>query len=554
MFDKDKEKEEMLNTFPTEEEKNRAPEDARTNGADGQETVAENGTELNPEQGTAAEGNTESGADTAGLNPEEPGAADDTPADEVPKKKPRRQFSQKSKYRTTAAVFTALVVIIVVVINLLFYAVGQKVDTKIDLTQDRILDFSDQTLDVLNSLTEDVYVYSLIPDMNDEVLDSLDSILDRYQKLSSHIKYEKIDATKNPQFVQQYQRSGEQISQYSVIFECGEKFRVVDINDAIQMSSQTRMVQSLSAEQKFTSAISYVANESDVKVAITEGHGENGQEVFETMLVDENYDVEVLNLTTADIAEDVDMLLISSPQTDFTADEINKIDAFFDRGGKAQVFMDVSDASLPRLESYLQEWGVTFMPGFAADTNPNNYAQALNLLLPEIQSSEITEAILNNNLMMIVPQARGIELSEVVGVEREELLKTSQDSFVRVDPNAQDTSMIESDIKGPITLAARLTRSAENGTAQLFVMGNTVFANQSFTDQSAYANKDFYLNLSASMTEKQSSLSIRAKDISPSILSITFIQALVLSGIVLIVLPLIVLILGLTVWLRRRHL
>ncbi len=475
------------------------------------------------------------------------------PAEEKPAKK---RLSKKAQYRTIASVFTVLTVVIVVIVNLLVNALGQKVEMRLDLTQDKILAFSDQTKEVLAGLNEDVMVYSLIPENNDEILASLDSILDRYQKLSSHIKYEKVNTAQNPQFVQKYQKGQEQINQYSVIFECGDKFKVVDINSAIQMNSQTRQVQSLSAEQKFTSAIQYVSSDADVKAAFTQGHGEIGETVFKSILTDENYDVTTLNTATEDIAEDVSLLIIASPKTDFTAEEINKIDRFFDRGGKVQVFMDVNINALPRLEEYLKEWGIAFQPGFVVDTNRNNYMQSPLLLLPDILESDITSAIRKNNLMMIVPQARGIELSPVVGIESQTLLQSSKQSFIRVKTEEQSVSMTDGDIAGPAALAALQSKYVADGkaTAQLFVMGNTAFADATFMAESAYANKDFYLNVTSAMSEKKDSLSIRAKDVSPAVLAISAVQALVLGAIVLILIPSLVLIIGLAVWIRRRHL
>lgn len=468
----------------------------------------------------------------------------------------KKRLSKKAQYRAVASVFTVLVVVIVFIVNLLVQALGQKVEMRLDLTRDKILAFSDQTKEVLAGLNEDVMVYSLIPENNDEILSSLDSILDRYQKLSAHIKYEKVNTAQNPQFVQKYQKGQAQINEYSVIFECGSKFKVVDINTAIQMNSQTRQVQSLSAEQKFTSAIQYVSGDSDVKVAFTKGHGEIGETVFSSVLTDEIYDVTSLETLTNEIADDIDMLIIASPTSDFTAEEIDKIDRFFDRGGKVQIFMDISIASLPKLEEYLTEWGVAFQPGFVVDTNRNNYMQSRLQLLPEILESDMTSAIRQNNLKILVKEARGIELSPVVGTESQPLLQSSKQSFIRVNMEEQSAFMIDGDIPGPVTLAALQSRYVADGnmTAQLFVMGATTFMNYDIIAYSAFANKDFYLNVTSAMSDKKENLSIRAKDVSPPMLAISAVQALVLGGIVLILIPLLVLIIGFAVWIRRRHL
>lgn len=483
--------------------------------------------------------------------PEDNGQA---PMPQQPEPKKKLKDMTKFKYRTTATVFTVLVVAVVIVINILFGALGTKINTKIDLTHDRILDLSDQTIQTVKNLQQDVYVYSLIPENNDSVLMAVDTMLGRYQNLSGHIKYEKIDTATNPTFVQKYQGVGDQISQFSIIFESGDRFKIVDINDAVTVNQQTRTIQSLSAEQKFTSAIQYVVSTEDISVAVSEGHGELGMDVFSPVFEGENYALEAINLASADIGEEVDMLIIASPQMDYTAEEIDKIDAFFDRGGKVQLFMDVSTASLPKLESYLGEWGVTFQPGFVVENNPGNYMQSQLFLLPELQSTDYTQTLVSNNLMLYVPQARGIQISDVVGIDVQPLLTTSDDSFVRTDPNVQTVDMVDTDIRGPVTLSAMLEKVTDDGeTAQLFVAGNTLFLNSTILSESAFANKDFYFNVSAHMNDVDD-VYIRPKNVAPAMLAITLQQALIFGGITLILIPLAFLIAGIVIWLRRRHL
>ena len=466
----------------------------------------------------------------------------------------KKKQSKNAKYRATASVLTVLVIAALIVVNVLVGALGSKINTKIDMTHDRVLDFSEQTIETVKNLQQDINVYSLIPENNDSVLTAVDTMLGRYQNLSGHIKYQKIDSTTNPAFVQKYQGLGEQISQYSIIFESGEKFKVVDINDAVTVNSQTRTVQSLSAEQKFTSAIQFVVSEKNTTAAVVEGHGEVPASSFTTVLADENYAVESINLASADIGDTIDMLILASPQTDYTAEEIDKLDAFFDRGGQVQLFMDVSDASLPRLEAYLAEWGVSFQPGFVVDTNSGSYMQSPLYLLPNIQKTDYTQTLVSNKLMMLVPQARGIAVSNVTGIDSQTLLTTSNQSFVRTDPNIQTVEMADSDIKGPVTLAAMLAKYTDSGAvARLFVAGNTYFLNEGYLTQSAFANKDFYLNVSSYMTDKPNDVYIRPKDVSPAMLAISLQKALLFGGLAVII-AIGVLIAGIVVWIRRRRL
>lgn len=483
-------------------------------------------------------------------------APDEAPQNDeaAPKDRPKKN-RKKMQQRTTAAVFAILMIAVVVLVNVMVHFLGQKVTTKVDLTSQKVLALSEETINLVKNLDQDVNIYSLIPqNQNDEILSILDNMLDRYQKLSPHIKYEKIDTTQNPQFAQKYQKTGETLNAYSIIFEVGSRFKVVDVNDTVSMNSQTSQAQYLSAEQKFSSALMYVTSNEDTKIAILQGHGEAPSSAFKSIIESENYLTQTLDLTTEEIPEDIKLIILAAPQTDFLAEEIEKLDRFFDRGGRAQILMDISTQSLPRLEGYLAEWGVTFQPGFVVENNKSNYLQSQLILLPNIKSTDMTQTIVENKLKVILPQARGIELSKVIGVETQELLTTTKDSFIRVDASNQSTAKADGDIQGPVTVAALLTKQMSEATAQIQVVGGTGFLNQSFLSESGFANKDFYLNSLSYMTEQTNSIYIRPKDVSPQILAISGKQALTYGGIVLVGIPLLILLAGLFIWLRRRHL
>ncbi len=475
-------------------------------------------------------------------------------AEAVEEVKVRKPMSNHAKFRTVSGVMTALVIVAVIIVNLLVGAIGNKVNTKIDLTAGKILDLADETIDTVKGLEKEVNVYSLIPEgSEDEVLKAIDEILVRYQQLSNKITYRKIDTVSNPEFLQKYSANGAQINVYSVIFESSDKFKVVDVNDIVSVNQQTGQIQSLSAEQKFTSALMYVANDALVKVGIVQGHNEITFSEYDSVVLEpENYDAVEVNLITGSIPEDVNTLIIPAPQRDFTPDEINALDSFFDRGGKVQLIMDFVAEPLPTLEAYLAEWGVTMYNGFVVEQDSNKFVNQPTLVVPEILSTDMTDAILERNLSMVYPQARAMKVDTVSGVEKTDLVVSSETSFVRTNFEATELEMVEGDIAGPAVIATMLSRYHENGTGKLMIMGGTgIFQAFSLT---AYANKDFYYNTMADMTDSKESIYIRPKDVSPNVLAITAQQALILAGITVIVLPLLILIAGFVVWFKRRHL
>ena len=72
----------------------------------------------------------------------------------------------------------------------------------------------------------------------------------------------------------------------------------------------------------------YVTSDDVPVVYNITGHGEKEYGMVTSMIRQAHYEVEDLQLLTSDIPEDADMLLIFSPQNDFSAEEIEKLDVY----------------------------------------------------------------------------------------------------------------------------------------------------------------------------------------------------------------------------------
>jgi len=70
----------------------------------------------------------------------------------------------------------------------------------------------------------------------------------------------------------------------------------------------------------------------------------------------------------------------------------------------------------------------------------------------------------------------------------------------------------------------------------------------------APGNRDFFLNTLGWLKDRKDTITIRPKSVAAYPLRISGLQSLLLSGIVVVIIPLIVLGWGFAVWMRRRHL
>jgi ABC-type uncharacterized transport system involved in gliding motility auxiliary subunit len=88
---------------------------------------------------------------------------------------------------------------------------------------------------------------------------------------------------------------------------------------------------------------------------------------------------------------------------------------------------------------------------------------------------------------------------------------------------------------------------------RLIVVGSASFLAQSFWTQ-VPGNADFFLNSLGWLKGKTEEITVRPKSVLTMRLGLNNLQALLFSGIVVILMPLLVLGAGFTVWIRRRHL
>ena len=462
---------------------------------------------------------------------------------------------KKGQFALLKAV-TAFLIVILIVLNVLFGFLGDKVNLKIDITSNGVLKFSDETISTLKNLDSEVNMYSLVPeDDTSYEIETIREIIEKYAKLSGKIKYTVIDANKNPAFLNKYIALGETLGQYTVIFETENKYKTVDLNEAFIYNSQTQSVTGIKAEQLFTSALMYVTNENDTKIGVVSGHGEAGDaSYFSELLKGEGYMAVDVNLLSGDVPEDVNMLVITTPQTDYTTEEITKLDEFLDAGNSVQVFFDITGNNLDNLTAYLSEWGVEFTKGFIIENDAGNYYQSPIFVLPEVLQSKATELIAQNNLRVLAPSMMPINPCKNTSVTETPLLKTSKTSICKMNLQTQTIEKEDGDIEGEQIIAALYEREANDSKrAKLFVSGGSAIIAYDIMN-SAFANKDFYFNIISNMSGNENSIYIRAKDITSSNIVMPALTGIIYAGVTVIIIPLALIIAGIVIWIKRRHL
>ena len=455
-------------------------------------------------------------------------------------------------YGSGSAMLIAGFIIAMVVLNLIAGMLVDKFSLKIDLTKEKIYEVSDTTKTLLKALDKDINIIMFaeggIP------TPTIKEILDRFARENPKIKLQVIDPVKNPMYSQKYTSVSKKIENSSVVFESGKNFKIVSPGDLTADNYFTKNKDLLVAESKFTSAIMAVTRAKSAVVGFTEGHGETTQTAAEDILKTENMSVESFNITTANFKDEYDLVIISSPQVDFTTDEIALLDAFLKKGKNVQIFLDVVTPELPKLQGYLRDWGISTDKDFVIEgdktkvINENPY-----VIVPTLKEHPINTALITNKLTMALGDCRSITMlwDEKNGIKVSALLETSNKAYSKTDLNSTVTEKEPNDKAGPLTLSAVATLFGEDGKqSNIMVTGTSSLVDQ----QLLQFNKDFFVNSVTWLTDKSEPLNIRPKSLAASSLVMSELAKELWLLFVVVVMPLIVLLFGFGVWLRRRHL
>ena len=433
-------------------------------------------------------------------------------------KHPKLQRRIAARGGSYALAVTAVVLAILIAVNILASVLPTAL-TKLDISSTKLYSITSSTKVVVNNLEKDVTIYWVVQsDQEDSVIENL---LGKYESLSSHITVTKKNPDVYPTFTAQY--TDEDVPNNSLIVECGEKSRYISYNDIYLTDvdyTTYSYVYSFDGEGAITSAIDYVISDELPKVYTLEGHGEAELPAeFQTQIEKENMELESFSLLNMDeIPEDADALLIYAPESDISDEEAGLLEDYLENGGKLLVIAGpTEDGTLTNLYSVLETYGVEAADGLVVDTDREHYAfQQPYILLPDIQSNDITDPLIEAKYYAIFPLAQGLTIT---GSSATALLTTSDEAFSKAAGFQLDTYEKEDgDTDGPFSVAV----SVDTGNdGQLIWFASSYFLDEMYNAYSSGANLDLAMNALSSLIGEREAVSIRSKSLSYNYLTIS---------------------------------
>lgn len=280
--------------------------------------------------------------------------------------------SKKLKTGSLAVAFTAFFIAAIVVLNAIVSVLTNKFALYVDMTDEAVFTLSDEAKSYLADMTDEVNIYfAAEPDelMSDSDMRYVYTTAKELETEFSNISISCRDVVKHPDFFKTfYDSTGTQITQKTVVFECGGESIVTGYKTFFTYNEDGDRW-AYSGDYRFVSCIMRVTQNETPIAYFTTVHSEDASSGIEQMLVDSGFEVRQIDLRSENIDDDARLVIINNPKNDFlgidaesdSANEIKKLDDFLDGLGGLIVFEDPEySARLTNLNEFLEEWGISF--------------------------------------------------------------------------------------------------------------------------------------------------------------------------------------------------
>lgn len=480
----------------------------------------------------------------------------------IKKLKPKKHLLSKDAVKASFSTLTSrhgaysvaaiiLVLVIAIIINLMAGQLPSSV-RNLDISTNRIYEISKTSKTFLKNLNHDIKITVIAEE--DSIDDRLKTFLEKYKSLSKHIEMTTIDPVLHPSVLTQYDTQAQ-----TIVVECEDtglseaiSFSDILVQDTsyYYTSSSDSSLLSFDGEGQLTGAINQVTGRENKKIYTTSGHGEAELSSAITNLMNKSgMTTEALNLLMDDsIPEDCDLLLLNGPSSDLTEGESSKLDQYIKKGGKVMVLMAEQGPETGNLINLLADYKIIMEEGYIADMQ-RCYQGNYYYIFPNVTGSGDMISGLSTG-MVLMANSRGFELgedSEEISVSS--FLQTSEDGYaVSEDRETQGTFQIGA--------VAAYTAQAENDDDQVVTGSLTVFGSNSIIDETitqAFAsleNKTLFMNAITSAIGDVDNLSIDAKSMQVQYNTVQY--GGYISVVLIFIIPIIVLIIGFVLWMKRR--
>lgn len=505
-----------------------------------------------------------------------------------------RKFNIRNfKRGTFAVIFTLVFIGVLVLVNIIVGILSERFDTSADLTTGGMYTIDEQTENFVKDLDHDITITVLNSESNFEALGTVykqvNEILKKMELATERITIDYLLLDQNPTFASKFTSLGETVDSNYIIVECPDmdRYRIITADQYVTIDQEAYYEAYYSAyysgtsfnasdyiysniEQEAVSAMMYVANDELVRIAFTEGYGELDSTALRDLLKKNGYEVETINLTQVEqINTDIDFVVMFAPTMDVDVDNLTKLDNFLDNGGQFDknviYFASTSQPETPNIEGFLNDWGLSVGYEAIGQSDTSKIIALTGTLNPYIHLQNICDTnyaggTYGNNLyfygMNMRPVKQIWENGTKGNIEQEIILQSYDNAFLSplIQQGDEEFSLdtAESGVFNNAIVAYRVHSTNQN-VSRLVAFGSEYFAYDMFLEYSNANNSTFLVNMFNYICGREEGITITPKSFSTSGFDMTAGTANTLGVVLCIVIPVIVIVLGIVIWVRRRH-
>jgi len=449
--------------------------------------------------------------------------------------------SRQSRFGSLSVVITALVIGILVMGNV----VASRDTHALDLTRSHLNTLAPKSIAVARKADSDLQV-TLFFGRGDSGLSDLQALLARYQAASAHVKVSVVDPNVNPE---QARALNVQAAQTIAIQYQG---RTTLLNPG-QQSEQDITAAILKLESNVTPEVCWTIGdgERDLKdTAAIQGYSEAAQQV-----VKDNFTTKDLLLSQAEtVPADCSLVVVMGPSKSLSEAGTRALTAYLAGGGKLLMALDpwLDATTTSRYNELLKPFGLSFSGGLVVDPDAAHSASndPTTPAVTQYGNSPIARDLNNRVAFFPVSDAilgKGGADASVVAVA-----SSSDLSYLIQEPRQDIKKQGTRDKTGPHVLMATIEKTPAGGKKQRIVLLGSSSMGENRALASSVVNTQLLTGSLDWLAEQDSLISIPPKAGRNPALTLTQEQQNLNVFVTMLLLPILIVAGGISVWARRR--
>ena len=496
--------------------------------------------------------------------------------------------STRFRHGSMATVMTVIFFVFIVLLNMAVMKMKDRYSfMSVDMTEDRRYTLTAETEKLIRGIDERVEIDILATEAQCTTAGVLTTdtygqipiaheIIRRYPQLNSNISINYVDLSKMPAYIMQFPEYSDVLDYYYIVIKSERRTRITsffemlpslssDYSSYDSTSGNTSLAQSYT-ETYMTSLIKTVTLDKTPVVAFVDGLNVDANcSDFTTVLELNGYDVRTVDIRREELPDDADIVMLAAPTADLSKAQTAKFDDYLSDRKKSRTLIVFSSSlmpSMPNLNSILSEYGMKITQNIVYEGDSHNtISKQMSAFTANMKESDYTLDLIDrlNYPAVINAVALDVLYSERGSTNVTEVLTSSEDGFVCNSATVFDRSKYTEADKDVRTVMASSTtyRDTMDGSkvrTDVIVAPDSLYASELITT-------DIYGNLSLllSVFNQRSGIDTGNIDIEPKSLnavdfSVDMNTLSVISTIFGYVIPLVILLCGLAVYIRRRRL